>query len=93
MEQFGMFNADQDVLGDAQQPATPQPLVQTIRPGQGSISSMSTVPSPAISKGKDMETLKKSLEQEREEARRAKAERKKPAKAEKRKAAKPSRSS
>ena len=91
MDPFGMFEVEQDVLGDGQLYATPQPWVVKIKTGQGSISSVSTAPSPAISKGKDMARMKQLAEQEREEERQAKAERnKQTTKAEKRKAVTPS---
>ena len=94
MEQFGIFDVDQDVLGEAQRSDTPKPLVMKIKTGQGSVSSVSSLPSPMPGTGvKDMAKMKELMEQEKEEARRAKAERKKPAKAEKRKAATPSSSS
>ena len=95
MEQFGIFEVNPHVLGDVQERATPHPLVVKIKTGQGSISSVSSAPSPAIKyKGKDMETMLQLAKEEREEARRAKAAKeRKPAKVEKRKAATPSSSS
>ena len=88
-----MFEANQDVQGGAQPSGTPQSLVLKIKPGQGSVSSVSTALSPAIS-GKDMSRMKQLAEQEREEERQAKAERKKQtAKSAKRQAATPSSSS
>ena len=87
-----MFEVNQNVLGDAQPCGTPTPLVMTIKTGRGSVSSVSSAPSPAIRhKGKDMETMLQLAKQEKEEARLAKAAMKKQtAKAEKRKAATPS---
>ena len=94
MDSIGMFEVDKDMLGDAKQRVKQrglrEPLVVKIRSGQGSVASVSSAPSPAISRGKDMLVLKAAAEQEIEEERRAKAEKNK---AGKRKAATPSSSS
>ena len=90
-----MFEADQEMLGDAQQRVKPRvtdpSLGVRIRTEQGSVSSVLSAPSPAIHRGKDMETMKALQEQEKEEERQAKAVRdKKSTNAAKRKAATPS---
>ena len=48
MEPFGTFEVDRDVVADAQQGGTLKPFVLRLKPGQGSVSSVSNVPSPAI---------------------------------------------
>ena len=92
MDEGGMFEVNQNVLGDAQLGGTPTPLLKHITSGRSSVSSVSGAPSPAIH-GKDMERMKQLAKEEREEAKRVKAaaKSKQPAKAEKRKAATSSR--
>ena len=62
MEQYGMYEVNQNVLGDAQSGGTPASLVMQIRSGRSSVSSVSGAPSPAIH-GKDMERMKQLAEE------------------------------
>ena len=89
-----MFEAERGVIGQAQKSGAPQPLVMTIRHCNGSVPRVSTAPSRAIFRPKDMDVLKKSVEKDLQEIRQARAARdKKSAKAGKRKTATPSSSS
>ena len=74
-----MCEADQNVLGTAQQRDTPQPLAVKIKLGKGSVSSVSSARSPAISRGKDMDALRIAFQHEKEEERQVKVGRDKKA--------------